>query len=196
MSLNALNLGWFDFAVIVMTLLGLHRGKTNGMSKELLSFIQWCVIVLVGGLTYEPLGSYVAHLGGIGLWGGYVTAYIFVALTVSLIFNVIKRATRERFESSHLFGGLEYYLGPIAGAVKFTCIIIALTAWMYPAGANRAEHERNVKMQQDNFGQVLIPSLGSLRQDVFRQSVCGRWLDENAPFLLVKMPAPVQAKSR
>ncbi len=195
MSLNALNFGWFDIAVILMALLGIHRGKTNGMSKELLSFIQWCVIVFVGGLTYEPLGSYVSHLAGIGLWGGYVAAYVFVALFVTLIFSFIKRATRERFESSHIFGGLEYYLGPLAGAVKFSCIVLVLVAVIYPAGANRAERERNVKMQQDNFGQVLIPSLGSVRQDVFRQSYTGRWLDENLSFLLIKMPAPVQAKS-
>lgn len=195
MSLNAFNIGWFDIAVILMALLGLHRGKTNGMSKELLGFLQWCVIVLAGGFTYEPLGSFLANLAGIGLWGSYAAAYIFVALIVTLIFSFIKRATRERFESSHIFGGLEYYLGPLAGAVRFSCIVLALIAWIYPAGANRAAQERNVKMQQDNFGQVLVPSLGSVRQDVFRQSISGRWLDENLSFLLIKMPAPVQAKS-
>ena len=196
MSLNSFNVGWFDIAFILLALLGLHRGKTNGMSKELLSFIQWCVIVAAGGFTYEPLGSYVAQLAGIGLWGGYAAAYIFVALVVTLIFTMIKRATRERFESSHMFGGLEYYLGPLAGAVKFSCVVLVLLALIYPAGANRVEQAKNLKMQQDNFGQVLIPSLGSVRQDMFRQSITGRWVDENLSFLLIKMPAPVQAKSR
>lgn len=183
-------------AAFLMILLGVYRGKTNGMSKELLSFLQWCVIVVAGGFAYEPLGGYLAHLAGMSLWAGYAVAYIFVALFVSLIFSMLKRATRERFESSHMFGGLEYYLGPLAGAVRFSCIVLLLLALIYPAGANRVEQEKNVKMQKDNFGQVLVPSLGSLRNDVFRQSLAGRWVDENISFMLIKMSAPVQAKSR
>ena len=49
MSLDNLTIGWFDFAIVLMVLIGVKLGSTRGMSKEFLTFLQWGFLVVAAG---------------------------------------------------------------------------------------------------------------------------------------------------
>jgi uncharacterized membrane protein required for colicin V production len=194
---SLLNVNWFDVAVILTLLIGFALGRRAGMSKEWVNLVQWLVILGVGAVAYAPLGNLIADLSKFKPWVGHIIAYAFVVLFVKLIVNVVKRRFAEKIEnSSHMFGKGEFYLGMFSGMLRCLVILLVFLAMLHPVATVKGGTTAGAKFQQENFGSVFFPTLGTLRQDVFEASVTGKWIEENLEFLLIEKPAPPKAAKR
>ena len=83
MSLDKLPFNWFDVTILVMILIGIHRGRRHGMSEELMLVLKWVAIAGVSAVAYRPVGEVIASGPVFDLLTGYVLAYIGVALLVA-----------------------------------------------------------------------------------------------------------------
>src|SRR6185369_17682853 len=115
-----------------------------------------------------------------------IFAYLIVALTVKLIFGSVKRATGEKLVQSDAFGRFEYYLGMLAGVVRFFCILIFALSFIHAKYVSDNERAATAKMQQDNFGSISFPTLGSLQHTIFYESISGQFIRKNLRAQLVQ----------
>ena len=104
----------------------------------------------------------------------YSAAYLFTALAIKLFFYVIKRMAGEKLVSGAMFGNLEYYLGMVAGLVRFACIIVFCLALLNAKQVTKAELEAQLKYQQDWAGSIYFPPFGSIQRAVFEESLSGK----------------------
>lgn len=188
-------LNWFDFLVAVVVLAGVNLGNKRGMSKEVIVFLQWCVIVVVAALFYAPLGQLLSHWTGLGEMTGYVIGYLFLAAVVKLIFSKINQRVGEKIEANHPFGRMEYYFGPVAGGVRFACVILLLMAVLHAGRQSAAANATAAKKQKDVYGEVYFPTIGMICQDVFNKSTSGKFVADNLSFLLITPAWQRQAKA-
>src|SRR5688572_25952298 len=124
MSVSAFQLMWFDLVVLALVAYGIFRGRKRGMSEELLDVFQWLCIVVLGALLYSPLGKTLSHFAGMGLLLSNIIAYAFIAIVIKFAFTSVKRSVGEKLVHSDAFGRFEYYLGMLAGSVRFLCVLI------------------------------------------------------------------------
>lgn len=164
---------WFDLIVVAMIAFGIWRGRKRGMSEELLDVFMWLSIVVLGALLYKPLGTIYATTAGFSLLMGNILAYITIGVLLKLAFATIKRAVGEKLVQSDTFGRFEYYLGMLAGAVRFSCILFFAINLLHAKFISDEERAAVAKMQADNFGSISFPTIGSLQQGVFHESVSG-----------------------
>src|SRR5438128_124874 len=134
-----LTFNWFDLCVLVLLVVGIFVGRKRGMSMELLSLLQWLVIVFGGAMACGLLGKSLADLSGINPVVTYITAYLLAAIVVKILFVMIKRMAGEKLVSGELFGKLEYYLGMLAGSVRFACMILFVLALLNAKQVTKAE---------------------------------------------------------
>jgi hypothetical protein len=73
-----------------------------------------------------------------------------------------------------VFGNLEYYLGMVAGMVRFACIIVFGLALLNAKQVTKAELEAQLKYQQDWAGSIYFPPFGSIQRAVFEESLSGK----------------------
>jgi hypothetical protein len=135
--------------------------------------IQWLIIVVVAAMFYAPLGKFVSGFTHMSLLLAYITSYVSIAIAIKIIFTFIKRAVGEKIIGSDVFGSLEYYLGTVAGMVRYLCMLIFALAILNAKYISEAELAALAKVQKDNFGSISFPTLGSLQQDVFNKSFTG-----------------------
>ncbi|HEX3890338.1 MAG TPA: hypothetical protein VHX90_05750, partial [Verrucomicrobiae bacterium] len=50
--------GWFDGVVVLALAFGIFLGRRNGMSKELLPFLQWLILVPLCAFLYPIAGTF------------------------------------------------------------------------------------------------------------------------------------------
>ena len=127
---------WFDFFPLAMLIVGVIIGRRRGMSAELLGLFQWLLIVFLAALACEPVGRFLAELSGFSPVTSYVTAYLLAAGVIKLFFVLLKRMAGEKLVGSDVFGSLEYYLGMLAGAVRFACMTIFALALFHAKPLN------------------------------------------------------------
>ncbi|HEY6167509.1 MAG TPA: CvpA family protein [Verrucomicrobiae bacterium] len=185
MSLSNFTIGWFDFLAVLTVLLGVKLGGNRGMSKEFLRFVQWCVIVLAAAVFYETVGGMISQFAHVGSTFGNVLGYLFVASVVKFIFSLIGQRIGDKIEAGHIFGRLEYHLGPVAGGVRFFCIVLLLLALLHAAMPTADQRQRDVKFQTDNYGAVYFPTLSIVNDEIFNHSFSGRWINDKLSFLLI-----------
>jgi uncharacterized membrane protein required for colicin V production len=183
--LNNLGLGWFDFVVAIVILSGVHLGNKRGMSKEVIIFLQWCAIVVIAALFYAPLGQLLTQWTGVGEMTGFVLGYLLVAAMVKFVFSKINRRIGERIEANHPFGRMEYVFGPLAGGVRFACVLLLSLALLHAGRLTAAQHESSLKQQRKDFGEVYFPTVGMVCQEVFTKSASGKFVANTLPFLLI-----------
>ena len=152
-------LNWFDFLVAVVVLAGVNLGNKRGMSKEVIVFLQWCAIVVVAALFYAPIGQLLSHWTGLGEMTGYVLAYLLLAAVVKLIFSKINQRIGEKIEANHPFGRMEYYFGPVAGGVRFACVILLLLACSMRAGSRRRRMPKRRRTRRTFTAKCTSPPL-------------------------------------
>lgn len=169
-----LSVNWFDLVAVIMLVIGFIRGRKRGMSEELLDVLQWLIIVVVSALLYAPLGKFVSSFTHMSLLLSYITSYVVIAIAIKLVFTVIKRGVGEKIIGSDVFGSMEYYLGTVAGAVRYLCMLIFAMAILNAKYISEAELAALAKVQKDNFGSISFPTLGSLQQDIFNKSFTGQ----------------------
>jgi uncharacterized membrane protein required for colicin V production len=186
--------GWFDLVVVAVLLAGILRGRKRGMSQELLGLLQWLSIVIGGAFLYNPIGSELASVSGMNLTYCFVVAYLGFALFLKLVFTWLRRHLGEKLVGSDVFGRGEYYLGMIAGAIRFGCVLVMVIAVMHAPRVTEAERRTMAKRQQENFGDISFPTFGSIQYGIFHKSFVGQWIKNEASLLLVTSDAEPDQK--
>ncbi len=193
MSISGFAFSYFDLGVLGLIALGMYRGRTRGMSEELLDVMKWLAIVVVGGMVYRPVGTFVASYTQLPAAAAYVAAYILVIITIRTFFGWIKRAAGEKLVGSDAFGSSEYYLGMMAGTLRFVCYLIVGMALLNAKHVTPEERAALARVQQENFGDISFPTISSLQQTVFAESASGRFAKQ---YLAGQMIVPDMADRR
>lgn len=178
-------LNWFDLVAVIVLLVGLNMGRKHGMSEEIMMTIQWVAIIIAGAFLYRPLGDMLALSSPVSHLFCYVAIYVTVAIFTKLAFGLVKKSLGGKLIGSDVFGGAEYYLGMCAGAIRYTCMLIAalalLNAPYYTAQEVAAMHAYN----NDVYGGSYWPGLQSVQQEVFKESFVGTLIKKRASILLI-----------
>lgn len=177
---------WFDLLVLVTLCVGVLRGRKRGMSEELLDLLQWTCIIAAGAFLYQPLGDAIVTAANLSRLASNVSAYALIAILVKLAFTALKRAVGEKLVQADTFGNFEYYLGMLAGAIRFSCILLFTINFLHAKQITDAERAATAKMQAENFGSISFPTIGSLRQGVFFESPSGQIIRKHLRPLLIE----------
>jgi uncharacterized membrane protein required for colicin V production len=188
---------YFDLIVIAWLLVGILIGRRHGLTQELLPTLQWLCIVILAGLFYAPFGGFIQQntSGAFShLWAN-VTAYVLIGFGINLLFIWIKQSVGEKLTGSDLFGRSEYYLGMLAGLVRFACMIVALIALMHARVYSMAELAETEKAQKRNFEEIRFPTYGSFQHTVLTESYTGRLIVDHLPLVLIASTSPRHAET-
>jgi uncharacterized membrane protein required for colicin V production len=176
---------YFDGVVLVWLIIGLFRGRKRGMSQELLPVLQWIGIVVAAGLLYQPFYPTIRQYTQFGILASAITAYLLVALGVHLIYLWFKQMFGEKLVEKDPFGRGEFYLGMMAGIVRFACMILVLMALMNSHIESAAERAETEKFQKANFSDIRFPTYGEIQQAVLFQSFSGNLVQSNLKPILI-----------
>ena len=185
--MNQLGINWFDLVFLAVLAAGFAVGRKRGMSTELLDLIQWAMIVVLCSLAYAPLGKELAQLTGFGPTTAFVLAYLLVAGGVFGLFLILKRYVGRKLFGSDVFGAAEYYLGMVAGAVRFVLILIFFLALFNAPQISDAELADRIAAQNESLGAIYFPPYGSIQRQVFRDSLTGRVVKEQLSSQLIQV---------
>jgi len=205
--MDSLTFNWFDMALLAIIIIGLWRGRKNGMSREFLPTTQWLLIVVGGGFAAIPAAKYLTQWGvtaqlvsfvkavfessaterGVGL----VWSYLLIALFISIIFSVIKRRMKAKVEGSSAFGSSEYYLGMISGVIRFACITVFTLALLNCPFYSQVEVDARMAADKKNFGGGLyagnyFPHLFNIQQEIFKKSLSGPYIKTGLHAILLE----------
>lgn len=178
---------WFDIFLLVWLAMGVLRGRKRGMSEELLTFLQWVVIVIFCSVAYQPAGDWLAQTSKVfGHLASYIVGYLVAAGVVALGFVLFKRAFHGKLIGSDAFGSAEYYLGMPAGMLRFFCMLLTGLALLNARYYSPQEIQAYKKYQMDNYDSEFFPGLQVLQADVFEKSFTGPFIKKYLNFLLIK----------
>ncbi len=196
MNLNKLPINWFDVLVLLMLLIGWHRGRKRGMSEECITMFKWLAVILTAALVYQPLGEWLTTVVQVSKLFAYIACYLLVAGIVAGMFVLIKQSVGKKMTGSDAFGKGEYYLGMPAGMVRFLCILIAGLALLNARQYRLDEIKSMQKFQMDNYGSEFFPTLQAAQSQVFQQSFIGPYIKKHLSFLLITptQPEPKQIR--
>ena len=190
LSLQNSPINWFDFIVVITLLLGVSKGRKNGMSVELVPMLQWIAIVIAGAAFYHPLGDMLAQSSPMSHLFCYITVYLIIAIVVKSIFSLIKKGAGGKLVENNVFGGAEYYLGMFGGAVRFACILIAALALMNARLYTQYEVAKTRAADVDLYGSTFFPRFSEVQQGVFKDSFLGSLMKKHVEFLLIAPTKP------
>ena len=198
---SSLGFNWFDVVLVGVLGFGFWRGRRNGMSKELLPTIKWLVMVAACTLAYAAVGGLLIQYGVIkSVFGkmfqeqtaAFVAGYLAVAIVIFIIFSYIKRAFKEKLSGDSAFGSGEYYLGMLAGTVRYGCMVIFFLALLNAPVYSVAEIQTHKAYNNQWFGGGLegysgdfIPSVDEVQAGVFKDSMAGPPIKNNLSVLLI-----------
>ena len=193
MSLDHLPFNWFDVAIIVVLMVGLHFGRKRGLSVELLAALKWLTIVVGCAMAYAPIAQFITMSSSIfSTLAANLMAYFAAGLLIATMFAFLKKSVGGKLLGSDVFGRGEFYLGMIAGAVRFLCILLAALALLNARFYSAAEVNAALKYQNDVYGSNFFPSLHEVQSQVFEQSFTGPFIKKQLDWLLIKPAAPEQ----
>jgi uncharacterized membrane protein required for colicin V production len=181
---------WFDVGILLFLGLGISRGRKHGMSQELILLLKWVAIILVAGLGYGVVGDVISDNTVFTHLSAYLMAYIVIALGITVAFWAITKMAHGKLVGSDVFGSGEYYLGMIAGLVRYTCILVFGLALLNARLYSDKEISDDLKFQNDVYGSDFFPKLYSIQDDVFKKSFAGPHISGELGFLLIKSTAP------
>jgi uncharacterized membrane protein required for colicin V production len=177
---------WFDIAIVLLLGLGVQRGRKHGMSEELMLLLKWLAIVVVGGLCYGVVGDVISDNSVFTRLSGNLIAYTVIALFITVAFLVIKKLSNGKLVGSDVFGSGEYYLGMIAGLVRYACILIFALALLNAPLYTKAQKDADRNFQNDVYGSTFFPKLYTVQESVFEQSFVGPHIHDSLGFLLIQ----------
>jgi uncharacterized membrane protein required for colicin V production len=188
---------WFDIVAVVLLGFGLFRGRRNGMSKELLPLVQWLVIVSVSGLVYPKLAGLLAGFIPDKFWTCFLS-YLALATVVFIVFTFIKQQIAEKLVAGDFFKGGEYYLGMMAGLVRYACVLMFVLALMNAPVFTPAEIAAQTSRDAQNFGGGAgtgfsgnyFPHFSQIQTAVFKESFLGPRIKNIAGMLLIDTGQP------
>jgi uncharacterized membrane protein required for colicin V production len=197
-AFNRASFDYFDGVVVVWLIVGLFRGRSRGMSQEILPTLQWIAIVALAGLFYSPLSAVIhdnTNRAFDVLWSN-ITAYILIAIAVHLVFLGLKRAVGEKLVGSDFFGRSEYYMGSVAGVIRFGCMLVVLCALMHSRVITKAERESTEKAQKQSFEDIRFPTYGSIQQAVLFDSFSGNLVETHLNNVMIASVTPLDIPKR
>jgi uncharacterized membrane protein required for colicin V production len=177
---------WFDIAILLILYVGVRRGRKHGMSEEVVLVVKWLAIIIAGGFGYAIIGDIIAGNTVSSRLSAYMMGYFVIALFIAVIFLVIKKMANGKLIGSDVFGSGEYYLGMMAGMVRYTCITICALAFLNAPKYTQSEIAEDLKFQNDVYGSNFFPKLYSVQQDVFEKSFIGPYIHKDLEFLLIE----------
>ena len=190
MSLDKLPINVFDFAVLVILILGLMRGRKHGMSEELMDLVKWLAIVIGCALVYEPAGQWFASSSPFSLLASFMMVYIVSALLILGLFALVRHRLGGKLVGSDIFGRAEYYLGMGSGLVRVSCVLMAFMALLNARYFSPMEVRAMEKYQDDLYGSNYFPTWHTAQSVVFERSLTGVWIKDHLSFLLIKPTKP------
>jgi uncharacterized membrane protein required for colicin V production len=177
---------WFDIALPIVLIFGIQRGRKHGMSQELLLVLKWVAIIIVGGFAYQTLGDTIEASSALSHLASYRLAYFSIALGIAIAFMALTKLSRGKLVGSDIFGSGEYYLGMMAGLVRYSCIIVFFLALLNSRLYTPKEINDELKFQNDVYGSNFFPTGYSFQAQVFENSFSGPFLRKGLSFLLIK----------
>jgi uncharacterized membrane protein required for colicin V production len=208
---DKLTFNWFDLAVVLMLACGYLRGRKNGMSKEVLLAPKWVGMVVAAGLGYLLLGAWLIQTGVVKSTFGnliqektaaYVSAYLLIALAVTLVFSLINRMIKAKVTGGNYFGNGEYYLGMLSGMVRYACMLIFFLALLHAPVYSLAEIQAQAAYNNKWYGGGMagydgnfIPSINDVQTTIFNKSVFGPAITNGLDRLLINTRPGGKAKS-
>lgn len=196
MNAGDFNFGWFDLVFVVLIVVGCIRGKKRGMTQEFPNLIQWIVTVGGGALLYRPVGELVSELTGMGRLFWFVTIYLLWAALVKGVTTWIVRSKGDKLGLADMFGSGEYPLGMISGMIRMVLVCLFSMALINARLYTSQELKNMAKFQQDNFGSVSLPTIGTFQRSVFLESAVGKLVKDKAEPVLIEATAPREIKGR
>jgi uncharacterized membrane protein required for colicin V production len=184
---------YFDIVAVLWLIIGLYWGRKRGMSQELLPLLQWLGIVAAGGLLYGPFSSVIHQCTQFGSLWSNITAYLLIILCVHLAYMWFKGMFAEKLVKKDVFGRSEFYLGMVAGFMRFGCILLVGMSLMNSRVATAAELAQTEKFQAAWFSDIRFPTYGEFQQDVLFKSFTGSWVESNLTSVLIAPAAPAPA---
>jgi uncharacterized membrane protein required for colicin V production len=184
-----LNFSVFDGFIAVFLIIGILRGRKRGISEEMLDLIQWIAIIVGAALAYPAIGGLLINYAKFPALLANVLAYIVAGAAIVFLFKNLKRAIGEKLVQGDVFGRFEFYLGMLAGLIRFSCIAIFVLALIHAKYSTPAERERIAKLQRDNFGDISFPTFDEMQYSIFYKSASGNLIRTNLSALLIQ-PAP------
>ncbi len=181
--------GWWDLAVVVFLIVGFFQGRSRGISNEIVDVIQWTAIIVLGGLLIQPMGAVFAKWTGFALLYSYCIAYILFAMMLATFFSLFKKTVAQKLVEGNVFGRLEYFLGMAAGMYRWLCILVFLMSLVNAEYISEADLKKTIKKTEEEWGHVFFPPLGSIQKSIIKESITGRMVVENAPWLLIPCTA-------
>ena len=200
LTTDKLPINWFDGALLIILVAGLFRGRKHGMTKELLLVFKWLLLVSVSGLFYQPVGQLYLDYAHTSKTASYLYGYLSLAFVIIAVFAFLKRMLVHRMEGKSFFGGAEYYLGMMAGVVRYFCMLLALLALLnapYYSTAEIQAHEAYAKrwygggMYSGNY----FPTLNTIQSEVFKKSLTGPYIKDCLNPILIETTSSGADKS-
>ena len=185
---------WVDLAVLVVVIAGIFRGRKRGMSEELLDVIKWVMVLVAAAFLTQPAGQMLAEASVFSLLSCYIFVYTLIVIGLKLVVGFIRKQIGDKLVSSDFFGSAEYYLGMVAGAVRYICVIIVVLAFINARYYSPEEIAEDARVQQNNFGDIRFPTWATLQDQVFNKSATGAMARNFIPFCLIP-PTPPETKS-
>jgi hypothetical protein len=193
MSLDHLPFNWFDVAIFVVLIIGVNFGRKRGLSVELLAALKWLVIVFGCAVAYAPIAGFIITSSSIfSALTANLVAYLAAGLVIAALFTFLNKSVGGKLLGSDVFGRGEFYLGMVAGAVRWICILFAALALLNARYYSPAEVKAQLKYQNDVYGSNFFPGLHDIQSQVFEQSFTGPWIKKQLDWLLIKPAAPEQ----
>jgi uncharacterized membrane protein required for colicin V production len=191
---KSMTIGWFDGVVVIMLAFGIFRGRHNGMSKELLPFLQWIILVPFCGFLYPIAGQFFVNVFRWSKSEGNLAGYLTLAVIVLLIFGILKKLFMERMEKSSMFGDGEFYIGMLSGLIRMVCIVIVVLALLNAPVYTQEEIQAHADYVKNNLGGGMysgdyFPTMQEIQEQVFKGSATGPFVKDNLGFFLINNTA-------
>jgi uncharacterized membrane protein required for colicin V production len=187
---------YIDAIVLAWLVIGIFRGRKMGMTQEIIPTARWLCIVIVGGMFYKPLSLVLFEntAGAFNLLWARITAYLLIAFASAIVFVLIKKALGDRLTGSDLFGRWEYYLGMLAGLIRFACMLLAILAVMHARIVTQKELDDINAQMKKNLDDIHPPRYvyGSIEQAIFVQSFSGKVVTDNLSDILIETVTPTE----
>src|SRR5437868_1231030 len=172
-TFESLQFGWFDVLVLTVLLVGISRGRKRGMSEELLDVIKWALVVFVAANIYEPAGQVLAETTVFTDYFCYLAVYLVTIAFFVSVFSFLRPRLGEKIVSADFFGTGEFYLGMVAGAFRYACIILVLLALLNARHYSAQEIREENAFQEANFGAIRFPTPITMQSAIFEKSLTG-----------------------
>ncbi|HTB83773.1 MAG TPA: CvpA family protein [Candidatus Sulfotelmatobacter sp.] len=196
-----LSFNWFDIALLAILAFGFWRGRKRGMSREALPTSMWLVAIVGAGFGYHMLGEVLLNTGYVRkIFGSsvgerttsYIICYVAICIFVLILNSILKKVFKEKVAGSNAFGSGEYYLGMIAGMIRYSCIIIFFLALLNAPVYSSAEIQADQNYRNRWYGGGLkdysgdfIPTIPEVQTSVFKKSLVGPFIHDGLGCLLI-----------